>query len=266
MGLRNVGVAALGLMALSSAGVAQAAAAGGPTEGLKLERVVMMMRHSIRPPTKRVATPAGTTAQPWSAWNTPYGELTPRGAEGARLMGVYYRTFLSARGLLPRDGCAAGGEVVALASSKQRAIKTAEMFVEGLQPGCGVKVDYPDSEDNDAIFHPSEGIDGDIALQAALRQKPGLAAEPRLRAAEFAVLQRVLGCDPATKAGCDIAKRPSHLEAAKNDTPEMEGALSVASTASQTVLLEYVEGKPMSEVGWGRASKADIRRCCASTL
>lgn len=259
MGLRNAGVAALGLVALSSAGVAQAAPAGGPTEGLKLERVVMMMRHSVRPPTKRVATPAGTTAQPWSAWNTPYGELTPHGAEGARLMGVYYRTFLSARGLLPSGGCAAGGDVVALASSKQRAIKTAEMFVEGLQPSCGLKVDHPESEENDTIFHPSQGIDGDVALRAALRQKPGLAAEPRLRAAEFAALQRVLGCDPATKAGCDLARKPSHLQANKNDTPELEGALSVASTASQTVLLEYVEGKPMAEVGWGRASKADIQ-------
>ncbi|WP_236634225.1 histidine-type phosphatase [Caulobacter sp. X] len=259
MGLRNAGMTALALVALLGPGIAKAAPAGGPTEGLKLERMVMMMRHSVRPPTKRVATPAGTTAQPWSAWSTPYGELTPHGAEGARLMGVYYRTFLGARGLLPRDGCAAGDDVVALASSKQRAIKTAEMFVEGLQPGCGLKVDHPDSEEADTIFHPSEGIDGDVALRAALRQKPGLAAEPRLRAAEFAVLQRVLGCDPATKAGCDLAKKPSHLQANKNDTPELEGALSVASTAGQTILLEYAEGKPMAEVGWGRASKADIQ-------
>ena len=259
MKLRNAGMAAAALLVLSGPAIAGTAPAGGPTEGLKLERVAMMMRHGVRPPTKAMSTPAGTTAQPWSAWSTPYGELTPRGGEGARLMGVYYRAFLGSRGLLPRDGCAASGDVVALASAKQRAIKTAEMFVEGLQPGCGLKVGYPDSEENDLIFHPSEGIDGDIALRAALRQKPGLAAEPRLRAAEFAVLQRVLGCDPATKAGCDLAKKPSRLEAQKNDTPELEGALSVASTASQTVLLQYVDGKPMSEVGWGRASKADIQ-------
>lgn len=258
MDVRSAGAAALALVALLGSGTAHASA-GGATEGLKLERVVMMMRHSVRPPTKPVATPKGTTAQPWSAWNTPYGELTPHGAEGARLMGVYYRTFLSARGLLPGAGCAASGDVVAWASSKQRAIKTAEMFVEGLQPGCGVKVERPDSEETDAIFHPSEGIDGDVALRAALRQEPGLAAEYQRRAADFAILQRVLGCDPATKAGCDLAGKPSHLQANKNDTPELEGALSVASTAGQTILLEYLEGKPMSEVGWGRASKADIQ-------
>jgi len=250
-------------VAALAAGTAQAGpmagTAGGPTEGLKLERMVMVMRHSVRPPTKSPATPEGTTAQPWGTWTTAYGELTPHGAEGARLMGAYYRTFLGARGLLSSQGCASAGDIVAWASGKSRAIKTAEMFVEGLQPGCGLKVAHPDSEDNDPIFHPAEGIDGDVALKAAQRQKPGVANEARVHAKDFAVLQRVLGCDPATKAGCGIAQKPSHLTANKGDTPDLGGALSVASTAGQTVLLEYVEGKPMNEVGWGRASKADIQ-------
>jgi 4-phytase/acid phosphatase len=257
--LRNALMTAAMAVVPLLAGTANAASTGGPTEGLKLERVVMMMRHSVRPPTKAPATPEGTTAQAWSSWNTPFGELTPHGGEGARLMGVYYRTFLGARGLLPRDGCAKSGDIVAWASGKQRAIKTAEMFVEGLQPGCGLKVTHPDDEANDPIFHPAEGIDGDIALKAAQRQKPGIAAEARVHAADFAVLQRVLGCDPATKAGCDIAKKPSGLKGNKGDNADVEGALSVASTAGQTVLLEYVEGKPMDQVGWGRASKADIQ-------
>ena len=52
------------------AGTAQAATTsksigGGPTGDLQLERMVMVMRHSVRPPTKMPATPAGTTAQPW---------------------------------------------------------------------------------------------------------------------------------------------------------------------------------------------------------
>jgi 4-phytase/acid phosphatase len=255
--LRNVLMTAA--VAALAAGTAQAGPAGGPTEGLKLERMVMVMRHSVRPPTKSPATPEGTTAQPWGTWTTAYGELTPHGAEGARLMGAYYRTFLGARGLLPSQGCASAGDIVAWASGKSRAIKTAEMFVEGLQPGCGLKVAHPDSEDNDPIFHPAEGIDGDVALKAAQRQKPGVANEARVHAKDFAVLQRVLGCDPATKAGCGIAQKPSHLTANKGDTPDLGGVLSVASTAGQTVLLEYVEGKPMNEVGWGRASKADIQ-------
>ncbi|MFT4253358.1 MAG: histidine-type phosphatase [Caulobacter sp.] len=258
--LRNgLMVAAMGVVPLLAGAAAQAAPSGGPTEGLVLERVVMVMRHSVRPPTKSPATPVGTTAQPWSSWTTPYGELTPHGAEGARLMGVYYRTFLAARGLLPAQGCAPAGDVVAWASGKSRAIKTAEMFVEGLQPGCGLTVGHPEDEANDPIFHPAEGVDGALALKAAQRQTPGVAAEARVHAQDFAVLQRVLGCDPVSKAGCGAAAKPSSLKGNAGDTPDLEGALSVASTAGQTVLLEYVEGKPMEEVGWGRASKADIQ-------
>jgi 4-phytase/acid phosphatase len=234
---------------------------GGPTSDLRLERVVMLMRHGVRPPTKAQATPEGTTAQPWSSWTTPYGDLTPHGSQGARLMGGYYRTLLGARGLLPRTGCAPAGEIVVWASGKSRAIKTAQAFVEGLQPGCGITVAHPDSEDNDPVFHPAQGaaIDGALALKSAQRVKPGVASEARLNARDFAVLQRVVGCDPATQAGCGLADKPSRLKANPADGPDLEGALSVASTAGQTVLLEYVEGKPMNEVGWGRASKADIQ-------
>jgi len=238
---------------------AAAAPNGGPTGDLKLERMVMLMRHSVRPPTKSPATPAGTTAQPWSSWTTPYGELTQHGADGSRLMGRYNRTFLGARGLMPREGCAPAGDIVVWASGKSRAIRTAESFVDGLQPGCGLAVDHPRTEADDPVFHPSEGLDGDLALKASQRLKPGVANEARIHAADFAVLQKVLGCDPATKAGCGIAQRPSSLKANVGDSADLEGALSIASTAGQTVLLEYVEGKPMEEVGWGRASKADIQ-------
>jgi 4-phytase/acid phosphatase len=257
--LRHALMTAAMIAAPLIASPASAASNGGPTGDLKLDRMVMVMRHSVRPPTKSPSTPEGTTAQPWSTWTTPFGELTPHGAEGARLMGVYNRTFLGARGLIPRDGCAPKGEIVAWASGKSRAIKTAESFVEGLQPGCGIVVEHPVSEDDDPVFHPAEGIDGAIAFAAAQRQKPGVAAEARVHAADFAVLQKVLGCDPATKAGCDLAKQPSSLHENKGDSPDIEGALSIASTGGQTVLLEYVEGKPMDQVGWGRASKADIQ-------
>ncbi|MEJ0023077.1 MAG: histidine-type phosphatase [Alphaproteobacteria bacterium] len=44
----------------------------------------------------------------------------------------------------------------------------------------------------------------------------------------------------------------------KTGEVELEGALGAASSAAQTLLLEYVDGKPMSEVGWGRVSKEQI--------
>jgi 4-phytase/acid phosphatase len=43
----------------------------------------------------------------------------------------------------------------------------------------------------------------------------------------------------------------------------MSGALDRASTLAQIMLLEYGEGKPMREVGWGRVTRSQIARLSA---
>jgi 4-phytase/acid phosphatase len=73
--------------------------------GLALERVVLLMRHGIRPPTRATVTPPGIAAAPWPKWDAPYGHLTAHGAEAIRLLGRFDRKSLVARGLLPSEGC-----------------------------------------------------------------------------------------------------------------------------------------------------------------
>jgi 4-phytase/acid phosphatase len=131
-------------------------------------------------------------------------------------------------------------------------------------PGCGVSVDHPVDETNDPVFHPLDSgatIDGARALAATQERLPpgGLAAVQASHAEDFAVLQRILG-KPAECAApsCNLIDIPSQLEAAPHDGPDLAGGLGTASTAGSTLMLSYVEGKPMSEVGWGRATKADL--------
>jgi 4-phytase/acid phosphatase len=255
--------------AMTMAGSAQAA----PAAGLKLERVVMLMRHGVRPPTKDPASPEGTFAQPWPAWSTKFGLLTRHGADGARLVGRYQRAALAARGLLPATGCPTPAMVDAEASAKQRTIKTAEAFLEGFAPGCGLTVAHPpEGSNDDPIFHPADSgtlvIDSNLALAASRAALPpgGVAALVESRRADLERLSQILGCCkpvacPDTASSCKtLADVPSELAAPAGDVTNLEGGLSIASTAAQTLLLEYVEGKPMSEVGWGRASRADIER------
>jgi 4-phytase/acid phosphatase len=191
-----------------AAGPAAAASTGGPTEGSQAGA----RGHGDAPqrppadqgarPRRRARPPSPGPAGP-RRWRPDPARRRGRAADGRLLPHL-----LGARGLLPRDGCAPKGDIVAWASGKSRAIKTAENFVEGLQPGCGLKVAHPGPRTTTrSSIRPI--IDGDIALKAAQRQKPGVAAETALHAKDFAILQRVLGCDPATKAGCDLAKRPS---------------------------------------------------------
>ena len=251
----------LGLaLAVASVLAAVPAAAAAP----KLERVVLLMRHSVRPPTKAEVTPPGWAAQPWGKWSTAFGELTPHGAAGAKLMGQYDRGAYAGRGLLAPGSCPAAGDIAVWASGKSRAIVTAQKYADGLFPGCGVHVEHPADENNDPVFHPLDSgvkIDGARALAAVEARLPagGLVAVQAGHAADFATLQRILG-KPATCAvpSCKLADIPSKLEPNAGDGPDLNGALGVASTAGQSLLLEYVEGKPMAEVGWGRVAKADV--------
>ena len=64
------------------------AAIAAPVFGapLKLERVVMLQRHGIRPPTVGNDQLARFAAEPWPAWPVPSGDLTPHGGEVVRLL------------------------------------------------------------------------------------------------------------------------------------------------------------------------------------
>jgi 4-phytase/acid phosphatase len=261
-------LAAIAAVSIAAAACAQPAREAAPA-GYELERVVMTMRHGVRPPTKSDVTPKGTTAQPWPVWATGIGELTPHGAKGARLMGEYNRVYLASRGLVPATGCPAAN-VAYYASGKARAIDTAKSFAAGFAPGCAAKVEFPPSDKQDPEFHPTDSgmkLDPALAKAAALKLAPGgdLKAVSAGLSEEFALLQQVMKCcsaaycDATKKSACSLGDTPTHV-ATNEGKPSLDGALGIASTAAQTLLLEYVEGKPAAEIGWGRAGKPEIQK------
>lgn len=231
-----------------------------PAPSFKVERVVMMMRHGIRPPTKANPVPAGYSSDKWPSWPVDFGLLTPNGAKGVKLLGQGDRAYYAAKGLFA-NGCPEAGAVILKASSKQRAIKTAENWGEGFMPGCTISVSHPEENGPDPIFHglddaPAwfDGTRGYNEASAAL-PKGGVAAETRAYKAELTLLAKVLGC---AAPACPLLKDESTLVAAAHDRPEMEGPIDIGSTASQTFLLEYLEGMPMKDVGWGRITPKQI--------
>lgn len=240
-------------------GAASPAAAPGP---LKLEKVVMLMRHGIRPPTKAAVVPPGYSDERWPDWPVDYGLLTPRGGAGVRLLGESDRLWFGDRGLFP-GGCPAAGTIVLKASYKQRTIDTARNWAAGFMPGCAADVAHPADADDDAIFHGLDGappsFDGKRAYDASLAEAPegGLAADTERHRGELTLLAKVLNC---AVPACPLVAEPSRLIAQPHDRPDLEGPLDVGSTASQTLLLEYLEGMPMEQVGWGRVSRAEIEQ------
>jgi 4-phytase/acid phosphatase len=248
------------IVALALAGIGSTAAGARPP-ALTLERVVLMMRHGVRPPTKAPALPTSITPERWPDWAVPPGWLTAHGAVAVTALGTADRAGLVNAGVLPAAGCPAASAVAIIADSDQRTIATADAWAAGFAPGCTLPSDHKPQETDDPVFSPlGAGATLDaVAANAAVRQAigtGGLGALDRRYAPLLRRLDRIL-C--AGKAACGVTQAPTGLtDATATKRPKLTGALDTASTAAQVLLLEYADGKPMAEVGFGRATAADV--------
>ena len=262
--------------------LAQEAAPAG-----KLVKVVILSRHGVRSPTLRQAELDSWTASPWPAWwcdgkVCEPGQLTPVGRKLAEQMGIYYRTYLST--LLPGESCPTANDVFFWADVTERTRETALALLRGFQPGCDPSPNYHTAAGHhDPNFHPVRH-GGPCRLDAARaeadmlsRAGGDLANVAKTLASELAIAQQALQCcqprlcesaatlcrRPASPPNtCTLADRlPSCLvrreEHGVIGQVALGGALRVASTFAEIVLLEYANGFPANEVGWvaSRASR-----------
>lgn len=248
--------------------VALGAAAPAPTPGLTVERVVLLMRHGVRPPTKSQPMPEGVAVDPWPSWSVKPGYLTQRGAAAVKLVGTFDRAawadlFHGSR------GCPPNGSVAVYSDSDQRTIATGDAWIAGFAPDCGIVNDHKPLDVADPLFDPIEG--GAVAFDPAradreVRERLGGGGVAKVELAQRTVLKRLdaIYCGPKPVAGCGVSGEPTRLiEPRSGKKPKMSGALDLGSTAGQILLLEYADGKPMNDVGWGRATKADIAAASA---
>ncbi len=264
--LTGIALAALAApLAASSTGKADHA-------GLTVDHVVLVMRHGVRPPTKNPAMPVGTASGDWPQWPVNPGWLTPHGAEAIGGLGLSDARAFREQGLLPQDGCPAPDTVRVVADSDQRTIATAEAWLAALAPHCGLTAEHRPQDEQDPLFSPIEAgntawnpakADSAVSLAAGvLANAPGglSALDARERALAIRLDRVLCGTDNASaESTCGISGTPSSFKPATPTTrPKLSGMLDTASTAAQVLLLEYAEGKPMDQVGWGRATPADI--------
>ena len=241
--------------------VLSSAAATAQTQ-LKLERVVMLMRHGVRPPTKLQPIPVEYSPLPWPSWPVAPGLLTPHGALGIGRLAAADRVWLVSNGLLPAIGCPANGQVNAIASKTPRAIATAETWVATAIPNCGIVVQHPGQGAPDLLFHVLETkpawFDGHRAYLDAVSQAPNgsIPLQMELLGPDFERMANVLACPQP----CPLLTETSTLVEQAHEPPKFHGPFDYASTASESFMLEYVEGMPGGSVAWGRASRGDIER------
>ena len=245
--LKVLAFACLALAFSAPAGAQQA-------QDWKLERVVVVMRHGVRPPTKAEPLPAGDAQQPWPTWDVNWGYLTNHGAQAVAKVGDFDRaTYAGFVG----GACPTSHDVHVIADSDERTVKTAETYVGAMFAGCSVPVEHLAEGRKDPRFaEDGQGLDPAVALAAAQSALPpgGLAAVDAQYADGLKALTRILGC---TQPACDLSRQPATLDTAKGHL-KLGGGIATASTFSEILALEYAEGKPMAEVGWGRTSRAEI--------
>lgn len=255
------GIVAAALIALPMQAVAQPA----PGDGLVLEKVVMIVRHGLRAPLEHEA-PVGDMAQePWPQWPVEQSMMTARGLEGMRLLGVYDRQAYAARGLFPAADCPASGAVRIRASTSPRAIASAGAMAEGFAPGCVLEVQHGAPGTRDATFDPrgagAVSYDGAAAVASITAYTGGIRALAERHRDAFRTLETVLGCrGEGIAEPCDILAEPSVLEPSPTDPTSFtfEGPIQTASGTAQVFLLQYAEGFPADQVGWGRADAAAV--------
>lgn len=219
------------------------------------------------------------------------GELTPRGLTLAEQMGTFYRNRFSE--FLPAGQCPDVQDVFFWADTMQRTEETGLALLRGFRPTpCdSSKYFHKAQTSRDRIFHPVT-TDGKCTLEPARAKHEIMTRaggdlfnvvrdlEPQLTLAQYTLLCCPPGqpgkpglCQKTSTQTCLPPTTPpstctltNHLLSCVVGQPEtaptqvhLGGALRVASTFAEILLLEYANGFPLSKVGFNRIKREQMR-------
>ena len=232
----------------------------------RLKFVLVLTRHGVRSPTWTNARLNEYSTQPWPRWPVEPGLLTPHGKQLMTLFGGYYRAEFAERGLLSDSGCADAQDVYIRADTDERTLETARGLADGMLPGCKTEVHSLGAGVHDELFHlldKSRQLDSQAAysaLSGRIGDDPGAVATAYGMPLE--AMQKVLAscahssCLPLTKTltGVQALLTP----ATGDHLAELKGPLSTAATFAENLQLEYLEGMPDSQVGWGNVDQQSM--------
>jgi 4-phytase/acid phosphatase len=208
----------------------------------------------VRSPTWERARLNEYSTEAWPDWGVAPGELTPHGRAGVKLMGAYYRAWLSKAGLFGADGCRDAARIYVRADTGQRTRETGRAFAESLLPGCEIPVAMV-AAGKDPLFGGVGRPDPELAGKAVRERLGPAGAALTKHAPAFEALTMILTGGGTARRTLMGAAADEGGDAGGLDIPR---PLAIASTLSEVFLLEYTEGIPESALGWGRLTKEKL--------
>lgn len=239
----------------------------GGVQGMALEKVVMLLRHGVRSPNQTAEQLSESSFRPWPDWGIEPGDLTVHGAKLIGYLGRYYRMHYADLGLLSPTGCPTEDAVSVWADNSTRRIPfSAQVLVENVFPGCDLRTGFMPQTAPDKLFHPVElgtcplavgraedallaAVDGDINQPMRELQAP-------LQFMQSLLKVRPRGVCIGNVSACGIDQFANAIRA-EPEGIRLEGGLMAAATVGENILLEYVEGFPADQVGWGQAASPE---------
>ncbi|ENE0866680.1 bifunctional glucose-1-phosphatase/inositol phosphatase [Klebsiella variicola] len=250
---RLLAAAVAGAVMLSAGAQAQDSAA---PEGYQLQQVLIMSRHNLRAPlANNGSVLEQSTAKAWPQWDVPGGQLTTKGGVLEVYMGHYMREWLAQQKLVTSGECPPENAVYAYANSLQRTVATAQFFITGAFPGCGIAVHHqPQMGTMDPTFNPVITDDSpafrEKALQAMEKERQGMQLTESYKLLETMIDYRN---SPSCKEKqvCSLSEGKDTFSAGYQHEPGVSGPLKVGNSLVDAFTLQYYEGFPKDQVAWG---------------
>lgn len=218
----------------------------------QLEKVVEVSRHGVRPPTEsNTTTLESGTAREWPQWVTHDGELTGHGYAATVLKGRYEGEYYRQQHLFA-SGCPTEQQIYVLASPLQRTRATAQAYMDGMFPGCGVATHAVEDEKHDPLFHGDKmgigTLDPERAKAEVLKAMGGdlNIAYQHLQPSIEQLKQIVCKADKP----CPVFDKPWAIKQDKDGSISISG-LNTLANMSEVFLLEYTENLPQAQVAFG---------------
>jgi 4-phytase/acid phosphatase len=238
----------------------------------QLEFVLVLTRHGVRSPTWTNKRLDEYAKDPWPQWPVAPGLLTPHGKQLMTFFGAYDRAYLADRGLLSATRCSDAAKVYIWADTDERTRETGAGLADGLMPGCHLEVHALEGEAQDELFHAMRTPDVTQSRTAFAALAGRIGDHPEALASAYqeplTTMQRaLLDC---RDAACEVSGKKNLLSVPASIAPgsgdhltELKGPLSTAATFAENLQLEYLEGMPDAQVGWGRVNGAQLESLMA---